>query len=385
MKDLENICDKKVELLVPAGDLKKLKYAVFYGADAVYIGGENFSLRARANNFSSRDMKEAVNFCHENNRKLYVAVNAFIRNNEIENLEKYLKFLDLIKVDGVIVSDIGVIFLIKKLNLDLKIHLSTQANTTNFLSARFWEELGIKRIVLARELFVDEISEIVKQNKNIDFEIFIHGAMCISYSGRCFLSVYMINRDANRGDCAHPCRWKYRIKSAELEEEKRDGELMKYEEDEKGAYIFNSKDMCQILRIKELIETGVRSFKIEGRMKSLYYVISITRLYRRAIDLYYKNPSIYEEEKNNIFDEILKLNNRGYTEGFYFGEPKGIDYNYKNNSVKVNHYFLAEILEILDNFKIKVLVKNTFSVGEKIEILTPFIYEENFVKIKSIY
>src|SRR5574344_1737553 len=258
--------NKKIELLMPAGNLQKLKYTLSYGADAVYIGGKDFSLRARANNFTLEEMKIAAEYAHNLNKKIYVTVNAFIRNNEIEELKKYLQFLESINIDAIIVSDPGVIHLSNQITPNLELHLSTQANTTNALSVQFWEQQNIKRIVLARELSIDEIKQITTDNKNLEFEIFIHGAMCISYSGRCFLSAYMINRDANRGDCAHPCRWKYKVF---LEEEKRPNQFMEYEEDEKGAYIFNSNDMCQIMRIKELIESGVSSFKIEGRMKSL--------------------------------------------------------------------------------------------------------------------
>jgi putative protease len=385
MNKKKNIIEKpcqKVELLMPAGDMKKLKYALEYGADAVYIGWKKFSLRARANNFELDEIEQAVFYTHSLGKKIYVTVNSFIRDYEKESLENYLKFLYEINVDAIIVSDPGIIYLAKKEVPNLCIHLSTQANTTNNLSVKFWKEFGIVRIVLARELSIDEISSIVKNNFDMEFEIFVHGAMCISYSGRCFLSKYMIDRDANRGDCAHPCRWEYTL----LEEKKRPNQFMKYEEDEKGSYIFNSSDMCQILRIKELLESGVHSFKIEGRMKSLYYIICTTNIYRKAIDIYYENPQRYEAEKLNFLAEIFKLNNRGYTEGFYFGAPTEKYYNYNENCGKITHYFLAEILEVIEKNKIKVLVKNSFSINDKVEILTPNNKNSNNIAIvKNIY
>lgn len=373
---------KKVELLAPSGNIEKLKYALLYGADAVYIGGENFSLRARSNNFSLKEIEEAVKITHELNKKIYIAVNAFLRNSEIENLKKYLLFLSDIKVDAIIASDPGVIYIAKSISKTLNIHLSTQANTTNTFSTYFWENLGIKRIVLARELSINEITEITNNNKNLEFELFIHGALCISYSGRCFLSTYMTGRDSNKGDCAHPCRWKYKIF---LEEETRKNEFFRYEEDSSGAYIFNSNDMCEILKLDKIIESGVSSLKIEGRMKSLYYIINTTRLYRKAIDLYYQDKNLYDKEKINLFSEIQMLNNRGYTEGFYFGTPTKLDYNYDNYSKKVTHFFLAEVKRVISNSEILVFSKNPFSVNETVEIISPNQYEKKLFVIKSIY
>ena len=375
---------KNIELLMPAGDLEKLKYAFAYGADAVYIGGKDFSLRARANNFDFADMKAAAEYAHKLGKKLYVTVNAFLRDKEAEELQKYLVFLDEIKVDAIIVSDPGVVYLAKKVAPSLEIHLSTQANTTNSFACKFWKEQGISRVVLARELAIEEIRGITENNKDLEFEIFVHGAMCISYSGRCFLSVYMADRDANRGDCAQPCRWKYAL----IEEEKRKGELMYYEEDDKGAYIFNVNDMCLIQRIPALIESGATSFKIEGRMKTLYYITCVTRTYRRAIDLYLENPAAYEVEKENLLREIGLLNNRGYTEGFYFGTPDKKDYNYQTRNDKITHYYLAQVLEKISDTKVKVLLKNSFGIGDKIEILTPGNFSQNgknCTKIKTIY
>ena len=284
----------------------------------------------------------------------------FSEIKKIDGLRDYLKFLNEIKIDAIIVSDPGVIYLAKSIAPEIEIHLSTQANTTNDLACKFWKEQGIQRIVLARELSIEEIKNIAENNQDIEFEIFVHGAMCISYSGRCFLSAYMANRDANKGDCAQPCRWKYAL----LEEEKRKGEHIYYEEDEKGAYIFNVNDMCLIHRIPELVESGAASFKIEGRMKTLYYITCVTRAYRKAIDLYLKSPELYEMEKENFIKEIALLNNRGYTEGFYFGKPDKKDYNYYSRNEKITHYFLAQVLEKISDTKFKVLVKNSFSIGD---------------------
>ncbi len=371
----------KPELLMPAGDFQKLKYAFAFGADAVYLGGKNFSLRARANNFEPDEIKDSVNYAHALNKKIYVTVNAFFRNVEIPALEKYLKFLEEIKVDAIILSDPGILFLAKKIAPNLELHLSVQANTTNELSCKFWQEAGIKRIVLARELNISEISEIVKSNENLEFEVFIHGAMCISYSGRCFLSAYFANRDANRGDCAHPCRWKYKI----LEEEKRPGKMIPYEEDEKGAYLFNVNDMCLINRISELVSSGVQSFKVEGRMKSLYYLTATTRLYRRAIDLFFNDENDYFVQKEFLNNEMEKLNNRGYTEGFYFGTPEAKDYNYDGEFDKITHYFLAQISEKISDKKVRVIVKNNIKIGDFVEILTPNEFQKNVVKINTIF
>ncbi|HHY90460.1 MAG TPA: U32 family peptidase, partial [Clostridiales bacterium] len=273
---------KNIELLAPAGDLEKLKIAVIYGADAVYIGGQTFGLRAAAKNFSFEDMKRGIQFAHEHGKKVYVTLNIIPHNADIEELPSYLEQLKTLNIDAVILSDPGTLMYVQEHMPDVDIHLSTQANTTNYLSALFWYKQGVKRIILARELSITEIKEIRRQiPPDLELEAFIHGAMCISYSGRCLLSNYMASRDANRGECAHPCRWKYY-----LMEEKRPGEYIPVFEDEKGTYFLHSKDLCMIEHIPELIESGINSFKIEGRMKSIYYVATIVNAYRRAIDTY---------------------------------------------------------------------------------------------------
>ncbi|MFC1485143.1 U32 family peptidase C-terminal domain-containing protein [bacterium] len=371
---------KKPELLVAAGNMEKLKYAFAYGADAVYLGGKEFNLRARANNFEIDEIEEAVRYAHNLNKKIYITLNAFSRTNEEKKIKEYLHIFQDFQVDAVIISDPGVVYLAKKEAPNLNLHLSTQANTTNDLACKFWKELGIKRIVLARELSLKEIKEIVHRNRDLEFEIFIHGAMCISYSGRCFLSTYMADRDANRGDCAHPCRWKYAV----LEEEKRKGKYMDYEEDEKGAYIFNTNDMRLIQNVPDLFDTGVGSFKIEGRMKSLYYITCVTRAYRRAFDLA-MNSEYTKENVKLLQKEMEMLNNRGYTRGFYFGEPEAKDYNYRGGFDKIKHFFLAQILEIREENKVKVLIKNTIRIDDEVEIITPNLYTSNFTKIKNIF
>lgn len=271
---------KKPELLAPAGDIEKLKMAIIYGADAVYLGGEEFGLRKSSKNFTLDEIEEGVKFAHERNRKVYVTLNIIPHNEDLIGLEDYVKNLYDVNVDGVIVSDPGVFSIVRKTTPNLPIHLSTQASVTNFETIMFWYNLGVKRIVVARELSLKEIEEIIQKGpKDLEIETFIHGAMCISYSGRCLLSNYMADRDANRGACAHPCRWKYY-----LMEEKRPGEYYPIVENDKGTFIFNSKDLCMIKHIPDLIESGISSFKIEGRVKSQYYVATVVRAYRMAID-----------------------------------------------------------------------------------------------------
>jgi len=284
----------KIELLAPAGSLSKLKFALIYGADAVYIGGQIFGLRASAKNFSYDEMKEGIEFAHSMNKKVYVTVNIIPHNDDLRDLPDYIKMLKDLNVDAVILSDPGTLMYVREYAPELEVHLSTQANTTNYMSANFWYRQGIKRIILARELSLKEIREI-RDNapRDLELEAFVHGAMCISYSGRCLLSNYMANRDANRGECAHPCRWKYY-----LVEEKRPGEYYPVFEDGKGTYFFNSKDLCMINHIPELINAGLNSLKIEGRMKSDYYVANTVMVYRKAIDEYYRDPEGFKTAPN---------------------------------------------------------------------------------------
>lgn len=358
---------KKIELLAPAGDLEKLRFAVDYGADAVYFGGEMFSLRAGAGNLSIDEIKEGVEYCHSNNAKAYLALNIYAHNEDIEPLREYLNKIRDIDIDAFIVSDPGVIELLKEIIPKAELHLSTQANTTNYETARFWYRQGVKRVVLAREL---TFREIIEMRKNIpagmDIEAFVQGAMCISYSGRCLLSNYMIERDANRGQCAHPCRWKYR-----LVEEKRPDEFYPVEEDGRGTYILNSRDLCMIEHIPELIEAGVSSAKIEGRMKSIFYVANIVRAYRKAIDAYYENPAEYRY--NDEWMRDLKMaSHREFTTGFYFDKPTNKDQNYQTSEYTREYSFTGIVLSYDDSTGIAVVEqRNKMNIGDEVEVFGP--------------
>lgn len=380
---------KKPELLAPAGDLEKLKVAILYGADAVYIGGEHFGLRAKAKNFTIDEMKEGINFAHSHNSKVYVTANIIAHNEDFNGMGEYFKTLEQIGADAILVADPGVFQVAKEYVPNMQIHLSTQANNTNYKSANFWYSLGIKRIVVARELSLEEIKQI-SQNINDDMEIeaFIHGAMCISYSGRCLLSNYMTNRDANRGECSHPCRWKYY-----LVEEKRPNEYIPVIENERGTYIYNSKDLCMINHIPDLIDAGIKSFKLEGRMKTAFYVGTVVKAYREAIDDYYNNPEIYKTKLDYYIQEVSKASHREYTTGFYYGKPSGNEQIYTNNSYIRTCEFIGTVLDYDRETKIATIEqRNKFSVGEQIEIMQPKGYfkytienieDENGNKIES--
>jgi len=357
----------KPELLAPAGNLEKLKVAVKYGADAVYLGGQNYGLRAFADNFTYDEIQEGTQFAHEHNVKVYVTVNIFPNNDDLIGLKDHLKKLKEMGVDAIIVSDPGVINFAQETVPEMELHLSTQANTTNWASALFWYKQGIKRIILARELSLKEIKEIVaKTPKELELEIFIHGAMCISYSGRCLLSNYLANRNANRGECAHPCRWKYY-----LMEEKRPGEFMPVFEDDRGTYFFNSKDLCMINNIPKVVETGVRSFKIEGRMKSAHYVASVVRAYRNAIDAYFADPQNFKFDKKWL-QEIEKASHREFTTGFYFGKPTGEEQIYEHSSYIREYDFVGIVREFYPDSKLAVVEqRNNFKVGQEIEFMNP--------------
>ena len=361
---------KKIELLAPAGDLEKLKMAFIYGADAVYIGGQTFGLRASARNFSFEDMKEGIDFAHSRNKKVYVTLNIIPHNEDLSKLPEYLQELKDLKVNAVILSDPGTFMMVKEHLPDMEIHLSTQANTTNHRSAFFWYKQGVKRIILARELSFSEIKEIIdKTPKDMEFEAFIHGAMCISYSGRCLLSNYMANRDANRGECAHPCRWKYY-----LVEEKRPGEFMPVFEDNNGTYFFNSKDLCMIEYVPQLIESGLSSLKIEGRMKSAYYVATIVRAYRKAIDDYLKMGSEYKFNPI-LSDEIKKASHREFTTGFYLNKPGSKEQLYSNSSYAREYDFVGLVLDYNPITSIaRVEQRNRIFKGDRIEIIGPDFY-----------
>ncbi len=356
----------KIELLAPAGDLEKLKIAVLYGADAVYIGGEELSLRAKAKNFTFEEMGEGVKFAHDRGKKVYVACNVFAHNYDFKNMEEYFKKLNDINVDAVIVSDAGVFSVAKEIIPNIDIHISTQANNTNYKSALFWHKLGAKRIVTARELSINEISDISENiPKEIEIESFVHGAMCISYSGRCLLSNYMSARDANKGECSHPCRWKYA-----LVESKRPGEYMPIEEDNRGTYIFNSKDLCMIEHIPDLVNAGVMSFKIEGRMKTSYYVGTVVKAYREAIDDYFKDILLYESKKKYYVDELKKASYRGFTTGFYYGKPGADEQIYTSSSYIRNYDFIGMVKEYDETEKTALIEqRNKFIKGCNAEIL----------------
>ena len=359
-----------IELLSPAGDMEKLKTAINFGADAVYFAGKKFGLRAFAGNFEDDEIVEAVNFCHERGKKCYVTINIIARNKDFEGLKEYLEFLQSINVDGVIVADIGVASFVRKYAPNIELHISTQANIINKYSAQLMVELGAKRIVLARELTLSEIREIREcLPKEIEIECFVHGAMCISYSGRCLLSNYINGRDSNQGACVQACRWEYLIT-----EKSRNGQKYEIQEDEKGTYILNSKDLCMIEHVRELIDAGVNSFKIEGRMKSPYYVATVTNAYRRKIDAVLNG----EEDDFNYLEELEKTSNRKFTTGFYYpGENKE---NIDSSMPSQTHDFIAVVLEETENGAL-IEMRNRFRVGEELEVLSP---SDNFNKIIKV-
>jgi len=357
----------KPELLAPAGNLEKLKMAIIYGADAVYIGGEKYGLRAAAGNFSLDEIKEGAAFAHDNCRKVYVTVNIIPHNEDLEGLEEYLTSLGDAGADALIVSDPSVIMTAREVLPDMQLHLSTQASNTNYMSARFWHSQGIKRIVLARELSFEEIRETIEKSpKSLEYEVFVHGAMCISYSGRCLLSNYMTGRDANRGECAQPCRYKYY-----LVEEKRPGQYMPVDEDERGTYIFNSRDLCMIEFIPELAESGVKSLKIEGRMKSSYYVASVVRAYRMALDSYFSNPGNYEFRKEWL-EELSKASHREFGTGFFFGKPDSRGQIYESGAYVRDYAFVGLVLDYDSKTGIATVEqRNKMLVGDEIEVIGP--------------
>lgn len=359
---------RKTELLIPASSLEVLKTAVIFGADAVYIGGEAFGLRAKARNFSQEEMAEGVKFAHARGVKVYVTANILAHNYDLDGARKYFKELgEYVKPDALIISDPGMFTIAREVLPEMEIHISTQANNTNYMTYQFWNKLGAKRVVTARELSLKEIKEI-RQNIPDDMEIetFIHGAMCISYSGRCLLSSFMAGRDANRGACTHPCRWKYY-----LMEENRPGEYMPVMENERGTYIFNSKDLCMIEHIPELIDAGIDSFKVEGRMKTALYVATVARTYRMAIDDYIKDPALYESRLPFYKSEIAKCTYRKYTTGFFFNKPDSETQIYDNNTYIKEYTYLGIIEGMNDKGQYRIEQRNKFSVGEKIEIMKP--------------
>lgn len=356
---------RPVELLIPAGSLEVLKTAVRYGADAVYIGGEAFGLRAKAHNFTIPDMKEGIAFAHEHECKVYLTVNVFAHNRDIEEIREYFRTLREVPVDALIISDPGVFMMAKELLPDTEIHISTQANNTNYETYRFWYRMGAKRVVSARELSLEEIGEIRKHiPEDMEIESFIHGAMCISYSGRCLLSNYFTGRDANQGACTHPCRWKYAVV-----EEKRPGEYLPVEEDDRGTYIFNSKDLCMVEYIPEMMEAGIDSFKIEGRMKTALYVATVARTYRKAIDDYKTSPELYRSNMDYYREEISKCTYRQFTTGFYFGKTTEESQIYDSNTYIREYTYLGMVEQTDTQGRIVLEQRNKFAVGETIEAM----------------
>mgnify|MGYP001150147274 FL=1 len=357
----------KPEVLAPANSLEVLKTAVEYGADAVYIGGEMYGLGAKAKNFSAEDMKKGIAYAHERGKKVYVTANITAHNRDLEGVRAYFHELKEIRPDALIISDPGVFTIAKEVCPEIDIHISTQSNNVNYMTFRFWKEQGATRVVTARELSLEEIGNI-RKNIPDDFEIetFVHGAMCISYSGRCLLSHYFTGRDANLGACTHPCRWKYYIM-----EEKRPGEFLPVEENERGTYIFNSKDLCMIEHIPELVNAGIDSFKIEGRMKTALYVAVVSRTYRQAIDDYFENPQKYIDNIPYYKKEIAKCTYRQFTTGFFFGPTTHDSQIYDNNTYVKGYEYLGTIHESLEDGRGVFEQKNKFSVGDEVEIMKP--------------
>ncbi|MBP2625535.1 MAG: peptidase [Firmicutes bacterium] len=355
----------KPELLAPAGNLEKLKMALLYGADAVFMGGKAFGLRAFSDNFDDDQLKEGIDFAHSLQKKAYVTVNIFPHNEDLLALPDYIKFLYDSQADAVIVSDLGVYRIVREVAPKLPIHISTQANNTNWSSVLCWQELGASRVVLARELSLADIG-VIRRKVNIELEAFVHGAMCISYSGRCLMSNYFTDRDANRGQCAQPCRWKFN-----LVEEKRPGEYYPVLEDDRGTYIFNSKDLCLLPHIPELINSGLDSFKIEGRMKSVHYVASVVKVYREAIDAYMTDPENFSI-KVEWLEELQKISHRAYTTGFYFNNTTQHDQIYGSSSYEQTHDFIGLVKSYDASTRMAVVEqRNNMKVGQKIEIMQP--------------
>ena len=364
---------KKIELLAPAGDKERLLAAIHFGADAVYFAGKKYGLRAFASNFDEDGILEAINLCHENNVKVYITVNVLAHNEDFNGLIDYLKYLESCKVDGVIVSDLGIATYVKKYT-NIPLHVSTQANITNKESAKLWVSLGASRLVLARELSLKEIREIKDAvGDEVEIETFIHGAMCVSYSGRCLLSNYLTNRDSNKGECAQPCRWEFALYRKHMDDD--NGDYLPFEEDERGTYILNSKDLCLVNHIQDLVDAGITSFKVEGRMKSTYYVANVINTYRRAIDNFLNN----KEKDFDYVKELEKCSNRAFTRGFYFGKEDNI--NLLSSKYKQTHDFIAVVVEDSKDGWCLIEHRNKFKKGDKLEVLSS---TDSFNKILEI-
>lgn len=359
--------DRRPELLIPANNLEVLKIAVTYGADAIYIGGEMYGLRASAKNFSKEDMVKGIAYAHEYGRKVYVTANITAHNRDLSGVEKYFKELKEIKPDAVIIADPGVFEIAKEIIPEIELHISTQANNVNHRGFMFWNKLGASRVVTARELSLEEIGEIRKNiPDDLEIETFIHGAMCMSYSGRCLLSNFFTGRDANMGACTHPCRWKYH-----LVEEKRPGEYMPVFENDRGTYIFNSKDLCMIEYIPELMEAGIDSFKVEGRMKTALYVATVTRAYRQAIDDYLADPALYYNNIPRYREEIAKCTYRQYITGFFFGPTDENSQIYDSNTYMKEYIYLGYVQGQNETGLYEIEQRNKFSVGDIVEVMKP--------------
>lgn len=358
---------RKPELLIPAGSLEVLKTAVLYGADAVYLGGEAFGLRAKAKNFSMEEIREGIAFAHERGVRVYITANILAHNEDLEGVEAYFHELKAFPPDALIISDPGVFALARRILPEMDIHISTQANNTNYGTYQFWWNLGAKRVVSARELTLEEIREIRRHiPEEMEIESFIHGAMCISYSGRCLLSNYFVGRDANQGSCTHPCRWKYAVM-----EESRPGEYMPVEENARGTFIFSSRDLCMIEHIPELMESGIDSFKIEGRMKTALYVAAVARTYRKAIDDYLESEALYQKNLPWYKEEIGKCTCREFSTGFYFGKPSENGQIYQNSTYIKNYTYLGTVEAVDEQGRCRIEQKNKFTVGETIEVMKP--------------
>ncbi len=358
---------RKPELLIPAGSLEVLKTAVLYGANAVYLGGEAFGLRAKAKNFSMEEIREGIAFAHERGVRVYITANILAHNEDLEGVEAYFHELKAFPPDALIISDPGVFALARRILPEMDIHISTQANNTNYGTYQFWWNLGAKRVVSARELTLEEIREIRRHiPEEMEIESFIHGAMCISYSGRCLLSNYFVGRDANQGSCTHPCRWKYAVM-----EESRPGEYMPVEENARGTFIFSSRDLCMIEHIPELMESEIDSFKIEGRMKTALYVAAVARTYRKAIDDYLESEALYQKNLPWYKEEIGKCTCREFSTGFYFGKPSENGQIYQSSTYIKNYTYLGTVEAVDEQGRCRIEQKNKFTVGETIEVMKP--------------
>ena len=358
---------KKPELMIPASSLEVLKIAVMFGADAVYIGGEAFGLRAKAKNFTMDEMKEGIEFAHAHGVKVYVTANILAHNSDLDGVRAYFEELKVLKPDALIIADPAIFMIAKEVCPEIERHVSTQANNTNYGTYLFWHQLGAQRVVTARELSLAEIKEIREHIPDeLEIETFIHGAMCISYSGRCLLSNYFVGRDANQGACTHPCRWKYAVV-----EEKRPGEYFPVYENERGTYIFNSKDLCMIEHIPDMVDAGIDSFKIEGRMKTALYVATVARTYRKAIDDYFESPEKYQENMPWYLDQISNCTYRQFTTGFFYGKPSEEAQIYDSNTYLREYTYLGIVGEQNEEGLYQIEQRNKFSVGEEIEVMKP--------------